>query len=92
MRKPLFRADAAKRTVSVTLNSDLHDKARAAGLNVSRIADEALAEALRRHVAERIRKEIEQDLAVCNAFVEEHGSFAEMAREHYAAKDADASV
>jgi hypothetical protein len=37
-----------------------------------------------------LRAEIETDLAAANSYVERHGSFAEMAREHYAAADDDA--
>ncbi len=38
-----------------------------------------------------LRAEIEMDLAAANDYIARHGSFAEFAREHYAAED-DASV
>ena len=34
-----------------------------------------------------LRAEIEMDLAAANDYVARHGSFAELAREHYAAAD-----
>ena len=37
-----------------------------------------------------LRAEIEADLAAANDYVARHGSFAEMAREHYAAADDEA--
>ena len=36
-----------------------------------------------------LRAEIEIDLAAANDYVARHGSFAELAREHYAATDDD---
>jgi hypothetical protein len=51
-------------------------------------AEEALAQQL----AEQARAEIDQDLAALAAFVEAHGSFAEMAREHYLGNSARAST
>ena len=36
-----------------------------------------------------VRAEIAVDLAAANDYVARHGSFAEMAREHYAAADDD---
>jgi post-segregation antitoxin (ccd killing protein) len=46
---------AKKRTVSLTLNSDLYARARAAGMNVSSIAEAALAQAVRAREAEALR-------------------------------------
>jgi hypothetical protein len=42
-----------------------------------------LAQALAQHLAERVRADVRQDLAVLHTFVETHGSFAEMVREQY---------
>jgi hypothetical protein len=41
-------------------------------------------EALAQQVAEQVRAEIRQDLGALKAFLEAHGSFAEIVREHYA--------
>ena len=92
MRNGAYDTGARKRTVSLTLNADLYAKARGAGINLSKVAEEALAQALAQRLAEQARAEIRQDLGALNAFVEAHGSFAEMVREHYATVDGDAPV
>jgi post-segregation antitoxin (ccd killing protein) len=92
MRAFVYDLDARRRTVSLTLNADLYTKAKAAGINLSRVAEEALANALALRMAEQTRAEIERDLAAHDAFIGEHGSFAGMVREHYAAGDDDPSV
>ena len=92
MRKPLFDPQARKKTVSLTINGDLCDKARAEGLNLSEIAEGAIREQFVARVGARIQAEIDRDLTAYNAFVEEHGSFADAVREHYAARDADEAV
>ena len=48
---------------------------------------EALPDAMSTGV---LRAEIAADLAAADAYVARHGSFAEMAREHYSAADDDA--
>jgi antitoxin CcdA len=92
MRDSLYDASARKRTVSLTLNSDLYAKAKGAGIKLSKVAEEALAQALAERLAEQVKAEIRQDLEAFNAFVEAHGSFPEMVREHYATIDGDAPV
>jgi len=84
MRSTLFDPQARKNTVSLSVNSDLFAKVKRAGINASRIAEEALARALAEHEAERVKAEIRQDLAACDAYTAENGSFAEMVRAHYA--------
>jgi hypothetical protein len=48
------------------------------------------AGARKQALAEQATADIRQDLGALNAFVETHGSFAEMVREHYATNDGDA--
>ena len=83
MRNAHFDQAARKRTVSLTVNSDLYAKAKRAGINASQIAEEALANALERRLAEQARAEIRQDLEAYNLYVAEHGSPADLARTHY---------
>lgn len=87
MRHPVYRRDAPKRTVSVTLNADLYARAKAAGISASRVAEEALASAYEQKCAEALAAELCQDLAAANRYVEEHGSFADLARAHYDSDD-----
>lgn len=89
MRHSLFDAAAKKRTISLTVNGDLYAKAKLQGINASQVAEDALAEALAARVSEKIRAEIQQDLTAYNAYVEKHGSPAEMLRD-YLAQDDDA--
>jgi antitoxin CcdA len=81
MRSPLFDPKAKKRTVTVTLNGDLYAKVKVQGINASQVAEAALAKALALRLTKKVRAEIEQDLAAYNAYVEKHGSPAEMLRE-----------
>jgi post-segregation antitoxin (ccd killing protein) len=92
MRNSVYERGARKRTVSLTLNADLYAKAKASGINLSKVAEEALALALAQRLAEQAKADIDRDLQALNAFVEAHGSFAEMVREHYATVDVDGPV
>jgi post-segregation antitoxin (ccd killing protein) len=91
MRTPHYDRSAKKRTVSLTLNGDLCAKAQAQalaqGINISEVAEAALAEALALRLGKRIQAEIEQDIAVYNAYVDKHGSPAAMLRDHLADRD-----
>ena len=83
MRMPFYDLKAAKQTVSVTINSDLYGQSRHFGVNASRVAEEALAQAVAARRAEQIEAEIRQDVEALDAYIAEHGSFADMVREHY---------
>lgn len=87
MRQPPFNLAAKKRTVSLTLNADLYAKAKAEGINASQVAEEALVQALKARLSEKLLAEINQDLAACNAYIDKHGSPAEMLREYLAERD-----
>jgi antitoxin CcdA len=87
MREPLFDAKAAKQTVSITLNSDLYAKAKSIGINTSKVAEEALAQEYAQRRSEVLLAEIRQDLAAVAAYAEQHGSFPDLVREHYARDD-----
>jgi len=69
MKQGHFDASARRRTVSLTINGDLLAKAREAGINVSRTAEAALAEALTAHRLACLRVEIEQDLLALKEYV-----------------------
>jgi antitoxin CcdA len=87
MRDPLFDPKAAKQTVSVTLNSDLYAKAKSAGINASRVAEDALAEAYADRRRKALVAEVQQDIAAADKYIEEHGSFADLVRRHYELDD-----
>jgi antitoxin CcdA len=83
VRNPPYDLKAAKRTVSLTINSDLYAQAKKLGINASQVAEEALAQQVARRTAERLKAEIRQDLEAVNSYMAKHGSFAEMVRQHY---------
>ena len=55
MQDAPYDVAARKRTVSLTLNSDLYAKVRSAGMNASRIAEAALVQSLKAREAEVLR-------------------------------------
>jgi antitoxin CcdA len=90
IREPIFDYQAAKQTVSLTINSDLVSRVKALGINASRVAEEALAKELERRRDEALREELKMDVGAFEAFVAKHGSFAAMVRDHYKRSDDDA--
>jgi antitoxin CcdA len=89
VRKPPYDTSAARQTVSLTINADLFARIKAIGVNASRIAEDALAKELERHRAEQLTRDIRCDVNAMSAYVAKNGSFAEMARAHYAAERDD---
>lgn len=87
MRKPVFNPSAKKRTFSLTLNADLYAKVKAEGIDASQLAEEALAQALKTRFLEKARADIEKDMAALNAYIEKHGSPAEMLRDYLDERD-----
>ncbi len=83
MRDPLFDPKAAKQTVSITLNSDLYAKAKSLGINTSRVAEEALATKYDELRSQALIAELRRGLAAVESYADQHGSFAELVREHY---------
>ena len=89
MRSPSYDLKSAKRTVSLTVNSDLYAQVKRLGINASQIAEEALGHEVARRRAERLREEVRRDLEALDTYEAKHGSFAEMVREHYQPADDD---
>jgi len=87
VRNSLFEPKAPKQTVIITLNSDLYAKARSLGINVSKVAEEALTLAYAGRCRELLKAEVQQDLAAFEGYAEQHGSFADLVREHYERDD-----
>jgi post-segregation antitoxin (ccd killing protein) len=87
MREPLFKPKAPKQTVSITLNSDLYAKAKSAGINTSKVAEEALASKYAELHSEAIKAELLLGLSAVENYAGQHGSFADLVREHYESED-----
>ena len=80
MRMQLYDPSASKRPVNVTLNSDLVARARAAGLNLSALAEEAVAIAFGRIVQKKFEAEIAQACRVHEQYLAEYGSLGDAVR------------
>jgi|HubBroStandDraft_1064217.scaffolds.fasta_scaffold05697_5 antitoxin CcdA len=74
MSDVLFDPGARRKNVSLTINADLLQKVRAAGINASRTAEAALEQALREHYREQLRWEFAQDLRAMEDYVDKHGN------------------
>lgn len=87
MRDIPYELKAPKQTVSLTLNSDLYAKAKRAGINVSQVAEQAMAEAYSKKRAEMIAAEIRADLAALDDYAARNGDFAELARAQFSGEE-----
>lgn len=72
-----FAADAPKKPTNVSLNEDLVRRAKAYGLNVSHIAEVALAEAVRQRAREVWLEENAEAIAGYNERVASRGVFSD---------------
>ncbi|MDD3610294.1 MAG: type II toxin-antitoxin system CcdA family antitoxin [Halothiobacillaceae bacterium] len=73
----LYDETAAKQATNVSINSDLLRQARELKINVSRAAEERLAELVRAEKERRLREELEESFRIYNAHVEKYGLFSE---------------
>jgi post-segregation antitoxin (ccd killing protein) len=67
MRVPLYDHAARRKTVSVTLNADLVARSAAHGINISRVAEAALAAAF--EAAEKVK--IQEEIRAAARFTDE---------------------
>jgi antitoxin CcdA len=89
MRTPLYDQSARRKTVSVTLNADLVARAAAHGINISRVAEAALARAFEAAERSKIREELKEDARWVEAFVAEHGHPFPESRAAFMPEEAD---
>jgi post-segregation antitoxin (ccd killing protein) len=82
MRVPDYDTTAAKRPVNLTLNGDLVSRARVAGLNLSALAEEAVAAALARVAREKLAADIAQACLVHEQYLADYGSLWDAVREN----------
>ena len=73
MRTPLYDVNARRKTVSITLNSDLVAKASALGINISRTAENAIIQTFEAAEKARIREELLQAARITDELVRQHG-------------------
>jgi antitoxin CcdA len=86
VRMAVYDTEAAKRPVNVTINSDLVARAKAEGLNLSALAEQALVAALARIAKARFDAEIAEACRVHDRYLAEYGSLGDAVR---ASADAD---
>jgi post-segregation antitoxin (ccd killing protein) len=89
-QRDFYDRSAGKKTVSLTINADLTRRVREAGINASQVAEEALAARLEQQVRESLARAAAADIEACNAYVEAHGLFADLMREHERTGSGDA--
>lgn len=87
MRKPLYDPAALRKTVSVTVNGDLVARAKAEKLNISRIAEDALAAALLAKRRETLKEEARRDMDAYNDYIERYGSPTQALRDYLGRRD-----
>jgi antitoxin CcdA len=80
-------ARAQRRSVNLTLPAPLVERAKAAGLNLSGIAEAAIAAEVERLARDRFAEEVRRGVDLHHRLVEEYGSFAEQARALREAED-----
>ena len=76
MRSP-YKADAPKRPVNLSLNSDLLRVGKDLGLNLSKVAEDALAYAVSVRLAERWLEENHSAIETYNSRIDAQGVFSE---------------
>lgn len=75
-----YRIDAPKKPVNLSLNSDLLKLGKDLGLNLSSVAESALAQAVKESLAERWLTENAEAIQAYNERVEAHGVFSDGSR------------
>src|ERR1700753_2386826 len=73
LRVPLYDHSAKRKTVSVTLNADLVARSAAHGINISRVAEAALAAAFEEAEKAKIREEIREAARFTDEIVRKYG-------------------
>jgi antitoxin CcdA len=86
-RAGYFDTAARKKTVSLTINSDLEQRARAAKINLSQVAEQAVAMKLEEITKVALEAAARMDLLAYNEFIEKHGLFADHLREYEGSAD-----
>lgn len=72
-----YRADAPKKPVNLSLNSDLLRLGKDLGLNLSSVAEAAIAQAVKDSLEERWLKENAEAIQAYNQRAEAHGVFSD---------------
>ena len=82
-------SEVRRKRASLKINAELLEKARAAGIDASRIAEAALNRALVEVDREQLRAEIAQDLRAMEDYIDKHGSPVAELREMFGGFDTE---
>ncbi|KPJ93075.1 MAG: acetoacetyl-CoA synthase [Gammaproteobacteria bacterium SG8_15] len=77
----IYNPQARKKSVNLSINSDLVEKARALNINLSQTLENSLLELLRQKEREQWVKENEEAIAEYNKRVEKEGVFSDGLRK-----------
>jgi antitoxin CcdA len=72
-----YNKDAPKKPVNLTMNSDLLKLSKDMGLNLSGLAEEAIAQAVKTRLAEAWLQENAEAIQAYNGRIEAHGVFSD---------------
>ncbi|WP_416139911.1 type II toxin-antitoxin system CcdA family antitoxin [Halomonas sp. HK25] len=78
---PLFDVTAPKKPTNVSINSDLLQRARRLGINLSATLESALTETVRTEQQEQWKRENATAIQAYNRTVEDHGTFGDGERQ-----------
>lgn len=73
----IYDETAAKQATNLSINSDLLRQAKELKINVSRAAEERLAELIRAERERQLREELAESIQAYNEFVDKHGLFSD---------------
>jgi antitoxin CcdA len=76
----VYDPSAAKRPVNLTMNGDLVARARAAGLDLSALAEAAVATALAKSVRAKLEAEVAEACAAHEEYLAIYGSLGDAVR------------
>nr|WP_027947516.1 type II toxin-antitoxin system CcdA family antitoxin [Halomonas anticariensis] len=77
----IYDTQAPKKPTNVSINSDLLEKARSLGINLSASLESILAEQVRAEQRTQWQQENTGAIQAYNQFVEENGTFGDSARK-----------
>lgn len=77
IREPVLRVQRARKPVNLSASAALIDEARALGLNLSRLFEEALGERLRQARERRWQEDNRPAIEAFGRYVERHGIFGD---------------
>lgn len=73
----IFDDKAPKKSANLSINSDLLQKARECGINLSALLEQSLVEQVKKSKSEKWREENRDSIAAYNEYVDNNGTFSD---------------